>query len=175
MGLFGGGEKQIRKEISKVLGFVEMFIFDRFETDNLAKDLKFERPDSQFRFHIFCLAAVLISVAPKLRDADVVALNACHWATDFCLKDPVRYFGGNVDPETVDRQGIELHAHFIERLNTIGMSFGSLEKLDEVASGFCELVHEVESPEPINQADYERLTEFAAKLYAFMIATAGAF
>jgi len=175
MGLFGGGEKRIRKEIDKVLSFVSTFMVFSFGTENLAKDLKFERPDSRFRFQIFCLSVVMFSVAHKLGDFDVVALNACHAVTDTCLEDQVQDFGGKVDPETADRQGIDLQGHFLERLNTIGKSSGSFKDWHEVSKGLRELVHEVESPEPLNLEDYERLSEFVGGLWAFMSATSQGF
>ena len=175
MGLFGGGEKQIRKEIDKVLHFVLMFMAFSFGEENLAKDLKFERPDSRFRFQILLLSAVVFSVAHKLGDVDVVSLNACHAVTDTCVNDQILNFGGKVDPETVDRQGIDLQGHFFERLNTIGKSSGSFEDWHEVSKGLRELVHEVESPEPLNLEDYERLSEFVGGLWAFMSATSQGF
>ena len=171
MGLFGGGEARIRKEIGAVLDVTMKMLVVMFEKENLVEDLRLERPDSQFRFCTLCLSAVVVSCIHKLGNANVVAVNACHNLTDWCLEDPTRFFGGRIDAEVADQQGIDLQRNFLERLISIAEEIGSTKSSAGGVGPMCELVHEIESPEPITPADYKRLSEFAGGMFAFMLVT----
>jgi hypothetical protein len=130
--------------------------------------LRLSRPDSLFRYMMFCFSTVQVACAKRMSNPDAV-MNECvqngivAWVTDAKLSKQM--FGGPIEMQQAGNLGIGLLQDFLHRWSAyIDIAKGGNRG---AATGIvCRMLQEVETAEPAQEGDGERLWPVALLIEA---------
>jgi hypothetical protein len=121
--------------------------------------LRLSRPDSRFRYLMFCLSTVQTVCARRMSNPDAVlnevARNAISaWATDPEIRDLA--FGGPISLQQAGNDGIACLQDFLHRWSAYIETQGTT-----ATSVIAGMLHDIDSAEPARDGDAERLWPLA--------------
>ena len=137
--------------------------------------LNFERPDSHFRYFIFCLSTMHKSCANRMSNPDAVLNELMHDIITTTIKaDPILFFGSNIGVQTVANKGSEYIQDYLNRWSAY---------VDIVEGGnnsaattiVCSMLRDIESSSEPSEEDTQRLWPLAVWIEESLDAMAGAF
>jgi hypothetical protein len=116
MGWFGGKSSHKRE-----VGAAYRVVHNLFDATTEGKSraplvLRFELPDSRFRYLVFCLTTAQAGCAHRMKNPDAILNELFHVIVLGCLNvDPAFYFGGPILPQQAANQGGQYLQDYLER------------------------------------------------------------
>ena len=107
MGLFGGKDLH-KRQVDCLLNLAFQLYEMTTESDEVSPHLKFERPDSLFRYLLFCLGTVQVGCAPLMKNPDAVLNEVGHTIVNYCYHESDTFFGEKPDPQEAANRAVLL-------------------------------------------------------------------
>lgn len=171
-----GGKSTHKKEVDaagRVLG--NLFEKTTDGGSNAPLVLKFELPDSRYRYFVFCLSTVQMACARRMKNPDAVLNELLHTVVTAAISvDPQKFFGGPVEPQRAANQAAEYLQDYLHRWSAYVdiTGGGNAAAATGIIAG---MLRSTESPAPVSEADAGRLWPLATWIEKGLEAMAGAF
>jgi hypothetical protein len=138
-------------------------------TSGAVNILRFNLPDSRFRYMIFCTSAMVKACDGLITDPDLLAKDCLHFLSIYTTaKDNVNeFFTGFADGQDAETNGILYFNEFLITWSTYYENVGIGNK-EDATSLVSSMIHSTESNEQIEQADQERLKELSYEIERFI-------
>ncbi len=161
MGWFGGKSTH-KKEVDAALRVLSN-LFEK--TTGGGSDapvvLRFELPDSRYRYFVFCLSAVQMACAHRMKNPDAVLNDLLHTVVTIAISiDPQQFFGGSIEPQRAANQAAEYLQDYLHRWSAYVdiAGGGNAAGATGIIAG---MLRSTESPKPPSEADAHRLWPLA--------------
>ena len=161
LGLFGGKSTHKKQVDAAVRVLDNLFEKTTGGGSDAPLVLKFEVPDSRFRYIVFCLSAVQMACARRMKNPDAVLNDLLHRVVAVAIKlDPQQFFGGPVDPQQAANRAGEYIQDYLDRWSAYVdiVSGGNVAASTGIVTG---MLRHTESASPPTQEDVRRLLPLA--------------
>lgn len=159
MGLFGGKNLHNR-QVDRLIHLATQLFEMTTELEEVSPHLRFERPDSLFRYMLFCLGTVHVACAPLEKNPDAVLNEAGYAVVNCCIQEMDTFFGEKLDPQEAANRAVLLQ-DFLHRWS----AWVDITEGGNVHAGnniVATMIHDCESAEEISSSDTERLVFVAS-------------
>lgn len=174
MGWFGG-QSSHKKEVDAAFHvLLKLFETTTEGGSDAPLVLKFDLPDSRFRYIVFCLSTVVTACARRFKNPDAMLNELLHMVVASANGMPQLFFGGVVDPQKAANKAAEYVHDYLHRwsayVETVGSS--NAAAATNIVAG---MLRHTESENPATQEDARRLWPLASWIEKGLVAMAGAF
>jgi len=163
MGLFGGKDLH-KRQVDCLLNLAWQLYEMTTESDEVSPHLKFERPDSLFRYMLFCLGTVHVACAPLMKNPDAVLNEAGYIHVNYCVQNLDTFFGEKLDPQEAANRSVLLQDILHRWSAWVDITAGG--NMDAGNSIVATMIHDCESADEIQSSDIERLIFVASWIVA---------
>lgn len=137
--------------------------------------LRFDLPDSRFRYFVFCLSTVQMACARKMIDPDSVLNELMHTVIAGTVTTDAQYFfGGPVNPQSAANQGAAYLQDYLARWSAY-VDIASGGNYIAGTSLVCSMLRSTESTQPPSDGDAQRLWPLASWIQKQLNAMGNAF
>ena len=176
MGWFGG--KSTHKKEADAALTVLCNLFEKTTVGGLDAPLvlKFELRDSRLRYFVFCLSAIQMACARRMKNPDAVLNDLAHRVVALAIDaEPQQFLGGPPDdPQHVATKAAECLQDYLHRWSAYVdiVDGGNAAAATGIVAG---MLRHTESQNPPTQEDVRRLWPLATWIEQRLEAMAGAF
>lgn len=175
MGLFGRKPSHAKQVEATWTVFGNLMAVTVEERAGAPEGLDFKRPDSVFRYAVFCLSATHAACEYKMSNPDAVLNESLSLLVQAVVGSPDDFLSGQMtSSQEIANRAAALLQDFLQRWSAwMEIAKGKNSPADH--SLVIAMIYETESPDPISDGDGERLCPLAIWIESRLGAMSGAF
>jgi hypothetical protein len=161
LGWFGGKSSHKKEVDSAVRVLANLFEKTTGPGSDAPVVLRFELPDSRYRYFVFCLSTVQTACAHRMKNPDAILNELIHTVVTGALNiNSQQFFGGPIEPQRAANQAAEYIQDYLHRWSAyVDISGGGNAA---AATGIIVgMLRSTESSQPPSETDAQRLWPLA--------------